>query len=86
MDKSFGVKVVAVCPGPFKTPLWTPEKMAWTHEEPSWTSIEEVLDGYIKCIEDDSIQGGSCYEILSGFSRLVPKGGLGPEGLSSLKL
>ncbi|KAI0004350.1 short-chain dehydrogenase [Xylariaceae sp. FL0662B] len=74
LDQSHHVRVSAVAPGIVRTPLWTehPEKLILLNpEQDGWVTPEEVAKVMIRCVEDDSLAGGSILEVGKDNSRLV---------------
>jgi len=73
LHPKLGIRVCAIAPGAFRTPIWD-EKVHWMNEA-GWVPLEEVVDAYMRCIEDESIKGGEVLEVLVGQSRIVELGG-----------
>lgn len=40
-----------------------------------WLPLSEVVEGMMRCIEDEDIKGGEILEILTGKQRIMPLGG-----------
>jgi hypothetical protein len=45
-----------------------------------WLPLNQVVDGMIRCIEDENIKGGDILEILTDKTRIMPLGGSLPSG------
>ena len=84
LENTLGIRVNGVAPGVIKTPLWTehPEKLKWVDQEnDAWVEPEEVAEGMLRCLEDETVGGGYVMEILKGRSRNVEwRNDPGPEG------
>ncbi|TEA11026.1 15-hydroxyprostaglandin dehydrogenase [Colletotrichum sidae] len=74
LDQTDGIRITAVAPGVVRTPLWTehPEKLVNLDEEKDgWVTPQEVAEAMLRCVEDDSIPGGSILEVGKNNTRLV---------------
>lgn len=84
LENTLGIRVNGVAPGVIKTPLWTehPEKLKWVDQEnDAWVEPEEVAEGMLRCLEDETVGGGYVMEILKGRTRNVGwRNDPGPEG------
>jgi hypothetical protein len=73
------IRCCGLAPGAFQTPLWSEEKKSWM-DNTEWLPLSEVVDGMIRCIEDEEIKGGEILEVLTGKQRILPLGGPLPSG------
>lgn len=73
------IRCCGLAPGAFQTPLWSEEKRTWMGNA-DWLPISEVVDGMMRCIEDEDIKGGEILEVLTGKTRIMPLGGPLPSG------
>ena len=78
LHSTLGIRCVAIAPGSFETPIWR-EKGHWM-DGGEWIPLNEVVDGYMRCIEDESVKGGEVLEVLIGQTRIVGLGGEVPQG------
>ena len=71
---SVGVRISAVAPGIVRTPLWTehPEKLVVVDQtRDAWVTPQEVADAMVKCVEDESVPGGTILEVGAKCTRVV---------------
>lgn len=84
LEETIGVRVNGVAPGIIKTPLWTehPEKLKFLDAETDeWATPEEVAEGMLRLLEDESLPGGKILEVGARQTRLVePFNDPGPSG------
>ena len=73
------IRCCGLAPGAFHTPLWSAEKKSWM-DNAEWLPLSDVVDGMMRCIEDEDIQGGQILEVLTGKQRILPLGGELPSG------
>jgi len=78
LHPTLGIRVCAIAPGSFLSPIWN-EKVHWMNDA-DWVSLGDVVDAYMRCIEDETIKGGEVLEVLIGRSRIVELGGEVPGG------
>jgi NAD(P)-dependent dehydrogenase (short-subunit alcohol dehydrogenase family) len=79
LHPTMNIRCVGLAPGAFQTPLWSEEKKSWM-DNTEWLPLGEVVDGMMRCIEDEGIKGGEILEILTGKQRVMPLGGELPSG------
>ncbi|KAJ0162768.1 D-beta-hydroxybutyrate dehydrogenase [Colletotrichum tanaceti] len=74
LEETDGIRVNAVAPGVVRTPLWTenPDKMVNLDAgHDGWVTPHEVAEAMVRCVEQDSLVGGSILEVGKGRTRLV---------------
>ncbi|KAK1991090.1 short chain dehydrogenase [Colletotrichum falcatum] len=74
LEQTDGIRVNAVAPGVVRTPLWTenPEKLVNLDvSQDGWVAPEEVAEAMLRCVEEDSLIGGSILEVGKNRTRLV---------------
>ncbi|KAI9792870.1 MAG: hypothetical protein M1835_007628 [Candelina submexicana] len=78
-DRLEGVKIVAICPGVVRTPLWTEEKTSQfsVRDIPSNTTAE-VADAMVDLIQDGKYAGGTVLEITVAGTRVIPLWNIDP--------
>jgi len=79
LHPTMGIRVCGLAPGAFETPLWSVEKKTWM-DNAEWLPLSEVVDGMMRCIEDENIKVGEILEVLTGKTRILPLGGPLPHG------
>ncbi|KAI9740331.1 MAG: hypothetical protein M1834_004910 [Cirrosporium novae-zelandiae] len=82
-DAVEGIKVVAICPGIVRTPLWTsrPEVMErYGYDDSIAISSEEVAEGIAHVIEDGKYGGGTVFEMSKLGTRVIPLWNISPPG------
>ncbi|KAL4935970.1 hypothetical protein BDV06DRAFT_233820 [Aspergillus oleicola] len=83
LDAHEGVKVVSICPGIVKTPLWTanPNAVArFGYADGIAISAHQVAHAELKLIESGEYPGGTVYEISMAGERTVPAWNITPPG------
>ncbi|KAH7077570.1 hypothetical protein BKA63DRAFT_592752 [Paraphoma chrysanthemicola] len=86
LEELAGIKVVAICPGIVKTPLWTsdPDHTARYGYSDSYSiSAEDVAKAELKLITEGRYGGGTIYEISLFGERVVPEWNIQPPGHES---
>ncbi|KAK1976624.1 short chain dehydrogenase [Colletotrichum cereale] len=74
LEETDGIRVNAVAPGVVRTPLWTenPEKLVNLDvSQDGWVTPQEVAEAMLRCVEEDSLVGGSILEVGKNRTRLV---------------
>ncbi|GKT51041.1 15-hydroxyprostaglandin dehydrogenase [NAD(+)] [Colletotrichum spaethianum] len=74
LEETDGIRVNAVAPGVVRTPLWTenPEKLInLDADQDGWVTPHEVAEAMLRCVEEDSLVGGSILEVGKNQTRLV---------------
>ncbi|KAK1589838.1 short chain dehydrogenase [Colletotrichum navitas] len=74
LEETDGIRVNAVAPGVVRTPLWTenPEKLVnLDANQDGWVTPQEVAEAMLRCVEEDSLIGGSILEVGKNCTRLV---------------
>ena len=56
------------------------------NSEEDFMTTEEVCDAMMQCIEDESLLGGTIFEVIRGKTRVVPLAAPLPEGYRSVSL
>src|SRR2546423_825728 len=74
LHPTLNIRCIGLAPGAFHTALWSEEKKSWM-DNTEWLPLAEVVDGMMRCIEDEGIKGGEILEILTGKQRVLPLGG-----------
>lgn len=74
LEAETGVRVNAVAPGLVRTPLWLehPEKLLNVDQDiDGWVTPEEVAEAMLRCVEDESLAGGTILEVGKNETRVV---------------
>jgi NAD(P)-dependent dehydrogenase (short-subunit alcohol dehydrogenase family) len=79
LHPTMNIRCCGLAPGAFHTPLWSEEKRSWM-DNAEWLPLTQVVDGLIRCIEDENIKGGDILEVLIDKTRIMPLGGPLPSG------
>ncbi|KAH7351467.1 hypothetical protein BKA66DRAFT_575561 [Pyrenochaeta sp. MPI-SDFR-AT-0127] len=86
LEELGNVKVVAICPGIVKTPLWTsdPDKMARYGFTDSFSiSADDVAQAELRLITEGKYGGGTIFEISLFGERVIPEWNILPPGHDS---
>ncbi|KAJ5890038.1 NAD(P)-binding protein [Penicillium tannophilum] len=86
LDRHEGVKVVAICPGIVKPPLWLadPERSApLGYQDSIAISAKSVAEAELNLVENESYQGGTIYEISTAGERTSGTWNISPPGSSN---
>ncbi|OAL50326.1 NAD(P)-binding protein [Pyrenochaeta sp. DS3sAY3a] len=89
LEELAGVKVVAICPGLVKTPLWTSNAEAsdrFQMDDSLFLTAESVAQAELKLVKEGQYGGGTVYEISLFGERVVPEWNISPPGHDSPEL
>ncbi|OMP86665.1 putative oxidoreductase [Diplodia seriata] len=88
-DAEEGVKVVALCPGVVRTPLWTPPTedgkggradllREFGYAESTILEPRDVAEAAVRLVEDAEYGGGTVLEVTTRGTRVIPEWGIQP--------
>ncbi|KIW06083.1 uncharacterized protein PV09_03254 [Verruconis gallopava] len=86
LEEICGVKIVAICPGIVRTPLWTANPAfveRYGYSDALAISAEDVAKSELKLIKEGRYNGGTILEISLFGERVIPEWGIRPPGSDS---